>query len=238
MQPQTKDTPESNSEPAAPALDKTAAVVELLASRICHDLISPVGAINNGLEFMQEAGDDKDSVAEAVGLVSYSATQAAAKLAAFRMAYGAGGRDPNIKPEDVQKAFSALVAGDGKISQMWDPFGPLGPAKPYPKAFCKMLMCGMMMAMECLPKGGAVGVRPGTGAQTLIIAEGEGAVVRDRVEVALAGDVAPESLDPRLVHPYAVGLLARSYGYNLKISEQVPGKITFTLDCPAPVQAA
>lgn len=232
---QPKDAPEPMT--TSSASDNTAAVLELLASRICHDLISPVGAINNGLEFMQEAGDDKDSIAEAVELVSYSASQAAAKLAAFRMAYGAGGRDPNIKPEDVQKAFSALVSADGKISQMWDPFGALGPAKPFPKGFCKMLMCSMMLAMECLPKGGIVGVRPGTGAQTLIIAEGEGAVVRDMVENALSGVASPESLDPRLVHPYAIGVLARSYGYNLTISEQVPGKVTFTLTCPAPQTA-
>ncbi len=214
--------------------DHTAAVLELLASRICHDLISPVGAINNGLEFMQEAGGDKSAMDEAVGLVSFSASQAAAKLAAFRMAYGAGGRDPNLKPEDVQKAFSALTSGDGKISQMWDPFGSLGPAKPYPRGFCKMLMCSMMLAMECLPKGGAVSVRPGIGAQTLIFAEGDGATVRDMVASAMAGTAEPQTLDPRLVHPYAIGVLARSYGYSLKITEQVAGKITFTLDCPAP----
>lgn len=211
--------------------DNTAAVLELLASRICHDLISPVGAVNNGVEFMQEMG--ADAMDEALGLISYSATQAAAKLGAFRMAYGAGGRDPNIKPEDVQKAFSALTSGEGKVSQLWDPFGPLGPAKPYPKAFCKMLMCSMMLGMECLPKGGAVSVKPGTGAQTLITAEGDGATVRDMVMAAMSGEAAVDTLDPRLVHPYAIGVLARHYGYKLAITEQAAGKITFTLDCPA-----
>lgn len=215
---------------------QSASVLELLASRICHDLISPVGAINNGVEFMQdmgpEAGDD------ALELISYSASQAAAKLQAFRIAYGAGGRDPNMKPEDIQKAFSGLVTAEGKISQSWDPFGPLGP-KPLPLGFCKMLMCSMMLAMETLPKGGTIYVKPGEGRQTLIIAEGTGAMVRDNVDEALKAEIAVEDLDPRLVHPYAIGVIAGNYGFSLKLQSKEEGKITFALNSPdLPVEAA
>lgn len=209
---------------------QNASVLELLASRICHDLISPVGAINNGVEFMQdmgpEAGDD------ALELISYSASQAAAKLQAFRIAYGAGGRDPNIKPEDIQKAFSGLTSAEGKISQVWDPYGPLGP-KPLPPGFCKMLMCSMMLAMETLPKGGSIYVKPGDGRQTLIIAEGTGAMVRDGVDAALKGTIAVEDLDPRLVHPYAIGVIAGHYGFALDLQSREDGKITFALNAPA-----
>src|SRR3954470_6811530 len=87
------------------------AVLELLASRVCHDLISPVGAVHNGVEFLQETG--VEAGAEAVALIAHSAQQASAKLQIFRLAYGAGGRDPNIKPEDVKKAFASLVDADG-----------------------------------------------------------------------------------------------------------------------------
>ena len=212
------------------ANQKTAKVMELLASRICHDIISPVGAINNGVELMQEMGTD--GLDDGLELVGYSAEQAAAKLSAFRMAYGAGGRDPNIKPEDVQKTFGALVRAEGKISQAWDPFGKLGP-DPLPPAYCKMLMCGLMLAMESLPKGGYISVRPGQGDQSLIIAEGEGATVRDQVEEALAQELEPDDLDPRLVHPYAIGLLAESYGYKVSIKSQAEGRIEFVMDCPA-----
>ena len=58
-----------------------------------------LGAINNGVEFMEEMGDDPEQRKEAVSLISYSASAASAKLMAFRIAYGAGGRDNNIKPE-------------------------------------------------------------------------------------------------------------------------------------------
>lgn len=207
-----------------------ASVLELLASRICHDLISPVGAINNGVEFMRDMGPDAGD--DALELISYSAEQAAAKLQAFRIAYGAGGRDPNMKPEDIQKAFSALVSGEGKISQIWDPYGPLGP-KPLPEGFCKMLLCSMMLAMETLPKGGSIYIKPGEGRQTMIIAEGNGAMVRDNVDAALKGSIAVEYLDPRLVHPYAIGVIAGHYGFTLTLENVDEGKITFALNSPA-----
>lgn len=211
-------------------MSKTARVMELLASRICHDIISPVGAINNGIELLQELGPD--GIDDGMELIGYSAKQASAKLAAFRLAYGAGGKDPNVKPEDVQKVFGELVRAEGKISQTWDPYGKLGPS-PIPLGYCKMLMCAMMLAMESLPKGGYISVRPGDGDQSLIIAEGEGAIVRDQVEDALEQRLEPEDLDPRLVHPYAIGVLAESYGFKISIKSQAEGRIEFTMDCPA-----
>lgn len=202
------------------------AILEQLASRICHDLISPIGAIGNGLELVEEMGASGDD--EAIKLIAYSAAQAAAKLAAFRLAYGAGGRDPNIKPEDVQRTFGKYISGDGKIKQAWDPFGPLG-IDPKTPAFCKMLMLGLMLAGEALPRGGMVLVDPGTANETIITAQGQDAVVRDGVEDALNGTIDVETIDPRLVHPAMVGLLAARYGYALALKEKSEGKIVFGL---------
>lgn len=230
--PQTADS-------AAPQDDKkskSASVIELVASRICHDLVSPVGAINNGVEFMEEVGDDAEQRQDALGLISHSASQAAAKLMAFRIAYGSGGRDPNIKPEDVQKAMSQLISADGKISQTWDPYGNLGP-KPLPYAYCKMLMCTMMLAAECLIKGGYISVRPGEGNQTIVIAEGDGVLLRDNVEAALKQEIASDDLDPRLVHPYAIGAIAEHYGYLIRVKDKREDRISFEINCPAPKDA-
>lgn len=226
--PQTDTTPTEAPKKAT----KGAAVLELLASRICHDLVSPVGAINNGVEFLEEVGDDPEQRAEALSLISHSASAANAKLMAFRIAYGAGGRDGNIKPEDVQKAFSQLIKSDGKISQTWDPYGNLGPS-PLPFGFCKMLMCGMMLAAECLVKGGYVSVRPGEGSQTIIIAEGKDVLLRDGVEAALKQELSPEELDPRLVHPYAISVIAEHYGYSVTIEKKGDDRVLLTVNCPA-----
>lgn len=236
MHAQPQDAPSANDTPAPEEKKKSASVIELLASRICHDLVSPVGAINNGVEFMEEMGDDAEQRKEAIGLISHSASQASAKLMAFRIAYGAGGRDNNVKPEDVQKAFSQLISGDGKITQAWDPHGNLGP-KPLPFAYCKMLMAGLMLAAETLVKGGYVMVRPGEGDQTLIIAEGKDVLVRDNVEAALRQEIAAEDLDPRLVHPYALSVIAEHYGYSIAIQEKREDRVVFAINCP-PAPAA
>ncbi len=203
-----------------------AAVLELLSSRICHDLISPVGAINNGIEFMEDAVDDPESVKQASELIAHSAQSAAARLQAFRIAYGAGGRDGNIKPEDVQKAFGNLTRADGKVRQAWDPFGPMG-IDVKTRGFCKVLMGGLMLAAECLPKGGIVAIDPSSDQSLLIHAEGTDAVLRDGVEDALAGTTSVDDLDPRLVHPYALSLIAQSYGFNIAKDNAEPNKITF-----------
>jgi histidine phosphotransferase ChpT len=203
-------------------------LMELLSSRICHDLVSPVGAINNGLEFMEEMADDPEGRKEATGLIAHSATSAGARLMAFRLAYGSGAVDGNIKPEDVQKAFGTLIRSDGKVRQSWDPFGPLGiPSSS--RGFSKILMGALMMASDCLPKGGMIFVDAGTGEETLIKAEGTGATVREKVTDALAGTLPISQIDPRLVHPYILGQSARTYGFQITLKEQNDGKITWSM---------
>lgn len=204
----------------------SAAVLELLASRICHDLISPVGAVNNGVEFLEEMGAGAGS--EAIQLIAHSARQASVRLQAFRICYGAGGRDANIKPEDIKKTFEALTEADGKIAQSWDPHANLGFAER-PTGYCKILMGAMMLGAECLPKGGIIKVKAGSGEETLIHAEGQDAVVRPGVEDAMTLSADPANLDPRLVHPYAISVLAQSYGLKLSFAQKESGRIVISL---------
>jgi histidine phosphotransferase ChpT len=144
------------------------------------------------------------------------------------MAYGAGGRDPNIKPEDVHKTFSDLIEGDAKITQQWDPYGDLGFGDDRPEGFCKVLMGTMMLAMEALPKGGKISIEPGS-SSTNICAEGEDAMVREQVNEALARTISTRNLDPRLVHPYAISLLANSYNFTIKITSVESNRVVYTL---------
>lgn len=201
-------------------------VLELLASRICHDLISPAGAVNNGIEFMEEMGPD--SAEEAMSLIKFSAHQSTAKLQAFRYAYGAGGADPNIKPEDIQRAFSSLISGDGKITQSWDPYAPLG-QNGNPPGFCKLLMAALMLSQEFLPKGGNIRVIAGAAGETKVIAESDTCTVRPGIEEALLGKIRTQDLDPKLVHPYVSGVMAEKYGFalslNVKIGESIETQI-------------
>lgn len=206
-------------------LDTT--ILELLASRICHDLISPVGAVHNGVEFLEEMGVEGGN--EAIGLIAHSAQMATARLQAFRLAYGAGGRDPNIKPEDVHTTFEDLIKGDGKITQEWDPHGPLGFGDDRPVGLCKMLMGVLMLAQECLPKGGNITVGPGDNNQAVITATGQDALVREQVDEALARTIEVDNLDPRLVHPYALSVLANHYRFEIRIAEKRADAVVYNL---------
>ncbi len=211
------------------AVDAT--VLELLASRICHDLISPVGAVNNGVEFLQEMGADAGD--EAVDLIAYSAHQASAKLQAFRLAYGAGGRDPNIKPEDVHRTFGELVGKDSRVSQNWDPHAKLS-YDEIPLGLCKVLMGTLMLAIEVLPRGGVIRVEPGARDETVVIAEGQDAAPRPNMAAALDRSLPTSELDPRLVHAYALSMIAAQYGFDVALTAPAPGRVDFHVTKAAP----
>jgi histidine phosphotransferase ChpT len=205
-------------------------ILELLSSKICHDLISPIGAVNNGIEFMTEMGADAGD--EATELIAFSAQQASAKLQAFRMAYGAGGADGSLKPEDVHKSIQGIVGAEDKITQSWDPYGELG-YEERPDAFCKILICALLLAMECLPKGGELSVEAGAMAgQTLVHARGANAGARDMMAEALALGIKDE-LEPKHVHAYMTGLLAQAYDFKVSISDTAPDSVTLLLELPS-----
>lgn len=205
-------------------------ILELLSSKICHDLISPIGAVNNGIEFLTEMGPDAGE--EVTDLIAFSANQASAKLKAYRMAYGAGGADDSIKPEDVHTAIQDIVGAEEKIKQDWDPYGDLG-YEDRPRAFCKMLISALLLAMDCLPKGGTLKVAPGpAGGQTLVHAAGENAGIRERSSEALAQSLPRENLEPKYVHPFITGLLGQAYGYSISMVENNDG-VDIILTCSA-----
>lgn len=201
-------------------------LLEILASKICHDLISPIGAVNNGIELLEDMGPDAGP--EATALIAFSARQASAKLQAFRVAYGVGGADSTIKPEDAFKAIELIVSQDKKIKQEWNPATPLGGAQP-PRGFSKILVCALLLAMECLPKGGTLSVVPGNGVETAVVAKGENASLRGQTADALALKLDPHGLDPKYVHAYMTGLLAARYGLKIAAADSGQGFVSVTI---------
>lgn len=201
-------------------------ILEQLASRICHDLVSPVGAVNNGIEFLEDMGPE--ALDDALSLIKYSAGQASAKLQAFRYIYGAGGSDPQIKPESIYQAFENFISGDGKTTQNWDPHEPLGQAGN-PPGFCKLLMGSLLMAYEFLPKGGVISVTPGITGQTIVSAEGPDVSIKPGVTKALEGDIT-EELDTKLVHPLVLCMIAQNYNFTIQADISETGMIRIMRD--------
>lgn len=195
-------------------------LLELLASKICHDLISPVGAVSNGVEILEEMGPDYD----VTQLISFSAAQANAKLKVLRMAYGLGGADESIKPEDVHTAFGDFIAGDKRITQDWDPHADLG--LPNQSGFAKVLICALILTSEALPKGGNIAVAADSDADTMLITgSGENAGFREGFLDALLQKTMIENIDNKYVHAYLTGILAKQYGFHISVDESQDGFI-------------
>ena len=203
--------------------DTTTRIVELIASKICHDLISPVGAVSNGVEILEEIGADDD----VTSLISFSAAQASAKLKTMRLAYGMGGSDESIKLEDVHKTFEDFVSGDNRVTQNWDPHLDISfePQKGFPK----ILTCALMMAADSLPKGGTLEITPEEEHTIVIKAIGENASFREGVIDAFNGEKEAEHLDPKLIHPYLTSLFAAKYGFQLTLEPSADNFICLRL---------
>lgn len=199
--------------------------LELLASRICHDLISPVSAMNNGLEFLADAGPA--AAKEAMDLLGYSATTASAKLQALRLVYGAGGADSNIRLDDIRQTMENLVGQEGRVRLEWAEDTVPAPAE-MGSGYAKLLAAVIMIAIEALPRGGTVRISGHDGGAR-IAAEGMGAGLREGVEEALKGRFPAPVLDPKTVHPYITALLCAHYGFSMRIVESVSGRLVLML---------
>ena len=92
-------------------------VLELMASRICHDLVSPVGAVNNGIELMREM--NADMADDALDLIESSIGQASARLKLFRLAYGAAGSEKLVGFQDIKTTFEGWVSAS-RTSVNWN----------------------------------------------------------------------------------------------------------------------
>ncbi len=197
------------SEPVAiGALDLAA----LLCSRVCHDLISPVGAIVNGIEVLDE-GKDEETKTFALDLIRKSATQASAKLQFCRLAFGAAGSaGAQIDLGDAEKTARGLLE-DGKITLIWNL-----PRELMPKNRVKLLMNMLMLAAAAIPRGGSLTAEPIAGGEGgpgfAVKASGLNArLPAATVELVSASSGHP--VDAHAIQPLYAGLLARDCGLAL-----------------------
>lgn len=201
-------------------------ILELLASRICHDLISPVGAVQNGVEFLQDL-DMSEDLEDGFDLIAHSVKMASARLKVFRLVYGIGGRDNSISPEDIYNAFEDYLQSEGKVTQEWDPHGPLG-IETDMNGFSKVLLGALLLSYEFLPRGGTISVQEGEN-ETLIEATGQSANIRENVKEAIDQDMLLDDLDPRLVHPYVISVLAKDLGFTVTLKDTRPNQVIVSI---------
>ena len=192
-------------------------VLELLCSRLCHDLISPVSAINNGMELLAE-GDD-GMAQEIHALLATSAGAASAKLQFYRLEYGLGGQA--AAPTSLAEAarlVRGLTAGE-KVEIVW-PGADQGAAPDLSREETKLLLNMVLLGLEGLPRGGTLTVGStatvgdtAPGDRRLVVSgTGKGAGLKPESTEALAIGTDIGGLTARTVQSYFVAVLARDLG--------------------------
>jgi histidine phosphotransferase ChpT len=205
-------------------------VLELMASKICHDLISPVGAIGNGLELMED--DDGDTAKEALQLSQNCVRRASALLELFRMSYGTAGSDTGLGWDAAKALATAFLTGT-KMSLNWQ---ALPPGVALPPGATKLLLNLVVLGTEMLPRGGqiAVGAAAGPGGMALkAVAAGQDARISDEITAVLKGAVTVPALSAKTVHGYFSQRLAESLGCRIEVAGVAPGSVTLAAQLPA-----
>lgn len=195
-------------------------ILELVCSRLCHDLISPVGAVSNGLELMAEEGDD-DLMADARRLVESSSQRASALLQMYRCAYGNAGNQASFGAGEAVKLAREALDGN-RIEFRAD----LPAAASWPAGFGKLLLNAILTTVEWLPRGGVLSLsatEAGGKASFGITVEGQQAAYTAEVARLLALDRAGTELTAHNIQPYLTGLIAEHNHYRIEPSQPAAG---------------
>lgn len=187
----------------------------LLCSRVCHDVISPVGAIVNGLEVLDEEKDESMRVF-AQDLIRKSARQASARLQFARIAFGAAGSaGAAIDTGDAEQVARGFIQDD-KVTLDWQ-----GPRLLMPKNKVKLLLNLLMVATATIPRGGHVSATiegDAESARFVIRTKGINARIPAHVQGLLAGETESGTVDAHSIQPFYAGMIARAAGMGVTIT--------------------
>jgi histidine phosphotransferase ChpT len=202
------------SAPSSPIAIGALDLAALLCSRVCHDLISPVGAIVNGLEVMDEDKDEETKVF-ALDLIKKSAKQASAKLQFCRLAFGAAGSaGAQIDVGDAEKVARGLF-GDDKTTLVWNL-----PRELLPKNRVKLLLNMLLVAVGTIPRGGTITVDLAEGGKGFrLTASGLNARLAEATAGLLVGSP-DHPVDAHAIQPLYTGILARDCGLTVSAAAE------------------
>lgn len=197
----------------------------LLCSRVCHDVISPVGAINNGLELLDEGGADAD----AMDLIRTSALNASVRLKFARLAFGASGSvGASIDTGEAERAAKDFAAAEKKTEVTWT-----GPRAIIAKNRVKLLLNLFLVAYSSIPRGGSLEItleNPEFDAKFKIVAKGKLMRLPPKF-VEISTREIEEAVDAHSIQPYYTVLLAEECGMELGHSATAE-EIVFTAEVP------
>ncbi len=191
-------------------------LASLLCSRLCHDMLSPVGALSNGLELLRDE-KDPEMRKRCMELLEQSAKASADKLKFFRLAFGAaGGFGQMVQVHEARALIAALIGDSGRITLDWTVS-----SEELPKAAVKTLLNLAAIGIEALVRGGTLevgaeltGGEPGSGGASEIVIRAAGPRIAfdQTIGQALDGSLPVGDLSSRTAPAAMIQQLAASVG--------------------------
>lgn len=185
-------------------MGKFANIDALISSRICHDLISPVGAISNGIELM---GALETSIPE-IGLIADSVGNATAKLQFFRVCFGQYSAGSIMGSNEMQITASNMLQ-TARLKLKWRIT-----SEQLPRKVVKLLFLMLLCTETTLPVGGTISITE-DGGRFDILATGSRIQINDIWQIF--EDLTPETITPAQVQFPQVLSLAADIGRQIHI---------------------
>lgn len=189
----------------------------LLCSRLCHDLLSPVGALNNGIELLADE-HDPEMRAQVLELLADSARTSANKLKFFRLAFGAaGGFGDSVDAREAKTAIEGLYDTNTRLELGWMVTEPT-----LTKPAIKVLLNLALIAGDALVRGGQLDIGAetvGDRTELVIRAEGPRLVLDPELRLALLGEVDDDTLAPRAAAAWLAHRIAVESGGSIQVSD-------------------
>jgi histidine phosphotransferase ChpT len=199
-----------------------ARLAELVASKLCHDIMGPMTAMMHGLELLKQT---EIADPEAFSLLENGVTKAHAKLDFYRHALGGAMGGDGEAPLSAARAAASGLFSTLKPSLDWR-----APDLPLPRAAIRVVLNVLMIANDCLPKGGAVSLDLADGALR-VTALGERARLKPETAQGLSGAFSEEGFQALNVQPFLTSLLVRQAGVELTARE-IEGGVEILLRSP------
>jgi len=189
----------------------------LLCSRLCHDLLSPIGALNNGIELLADEHDPAMR-AQCLELLADSARASANKLKFFRLAFGAaGGFGDQVATSEAKAAIEGIFVSGGRVELDWSVA-----EETLSKSAIKLLLNLALIAGDALVRGGRLEVGAETiGGTTEIVIKGQGSriILDPELRAALLGEADEPTLAPRAAAAWMAHKLASDGGGSIQASD-------------------
>ncbi|CUH77677.1 histidine phosphotransferase family protein [Tropicibacter naphthalenivorans] len=187
----------------------SANLASLVGSRLCHDLISPIGAIQNGLELIALSGGSEPESPE-MSLIQESCTSATARIQFFRVAFGSAKSEQTLGQREIVSTLTATTQG-GRLRADWVPQGEFS-RHDVQLAFLTFLCCE-----SALPAGGTVRIDHDMAGWS-ITATGPRLNMVQPLWDHLNGLVPLDDVGPERVHFALLVVLAEERGYKVMVT--------------------